>query len=360
MRLRTRILLGYGFLIALVLLAAGSAVVGFLDLGSGIQEIRQQNVHTVRETTSLIEALERQDSATLTRLLEPNRDDGALEESDEQFQKTYEELQQHVDSEESRATLEAIGRDYDSYREARSELLDAQPGQPLAGYRERVYPEFQKVKSELFALLNNNQAAIVEADRAAQSRALQYGSWLGFLVVVALFSFVFLTRKLRINFLDRLSQIREVAESVESGDRRRRVSVQRDDELGSVGRELNRALDRYQQLEARLEGRERELKQLVLGVLNSFDRPVTVYGADGQIVGTTLSSESVRAIPSEATSQIVSRARELFRDDEEPAEDHLELPDHGVEADLAVIASPEGRRVGILVSYDSLPSETAA
>jgi hypothetical protein len=359
MRLRTSILLGYGFLIALVFFATGSAVFGFLDLGTGIQNIRKQNVRAVRETTRLIEALERQDSATLTRLLEPNRDDDALEESERQFRETYEELDAHVESPDARANLDALWQRYQSYRKVRSSLLEERPDQPLVGYRKRVVPAFERVKGELFALLNSNREAIEEADRNAQSRALQYGSWLGFLVVVALFSFVFLTRKLRIAFLDRLTQIRDVAESVEAGERQRRVSVQRDDELSSVARELNRALDRYQQLEAKLEGRERELKQLVLGILNQFDCPVTVYSANGQTVGTTLDPETAGTIPAEVASAIVERAEELFREDDAPEKQHLEFPEQGFEVALRVVDSPAGPRVGVLVSYRSLPHPEA-
>ncbi len=234
MQLSTRLVVAYGYLVVLAMVVAGSATVGFFDLGGGIERILRDNVASVRSTTQILEALERQDSATLTTLMNPSEGRQALSEADAEFQEALEEAAGNITSEEERGIIERLRQNYDDYTDTRAELLDTPQEAPLEAYQARTFPKFQTVKQDVLALLDKNHSEMVEADERARQKAIQYGSWLGFLVVVALASFVFMTRGLRRLVLARIDDIQDVAQAVAEGSTGRRVRVQLDDELGVI------------------------------------------------------------------------------------------------------------------------------
>lgn len=196
MTLRLRLLLGYGYLVGLLLLATGSAMLGFFHLSESVDVILEENFNSITAAMRMLEALERQDSATLAALLEGRGEVPEMEAHEEAFLAALEAAEGNVTEEAERPLLERLRRDFMAYREARDRLLAAQPASPLRAYNTRVFPVFSTAKSQVFELLDLNHQAMVEADREARQAALQNGAWLGFLVAVALISLVFLSRAL--------------------------------------------------------------------------------------------------------------------------------------------------------------------
>lgn len=352
MQLSTRLVVAYGYLVVLAMVVAGSATVGFFDLGGGIERILRDNVASVRSTTQILEALERQDSATLTTLMNPSEGRQALSEADAEFQEALEEAAGNITSEEERGIIERLRQNYDDYTDTRAELLDTPQEAPLEAYQARTFPKFQTVKQDVLALLDKNHSEMVEADERARQKAIQYGSWLGFLVVVALASFVFMTRGLRRLVLARIDDIQDVAQAVAEGSTGRRVRVQRDDELGVIAREFNNAIDRHDELKRNIEGQSREIKQQLLGVLKTLEDDAALFGLDGQLVASTFTHNG----PESTTRELGRVVAELetptsHRDDpEEPAAASpttVELAD-GREARLELVRTAKGRLVGWL------------
>ena len=70
MKLRTKILAGYGFSLALVILVGAWGVANLWRLGQASEAILRENYRSIRAADGMVEALERQDSATLISLSE--------------------------------------------------------------------------------------------------------------------------------------------------------------------------------------------------------------------------------------------------------------------------------------------------
>ncbi|MFB6263503.1 MAG: HAMP domain-containing protein [Bradymonadaceae bacterium] len=286
MSLSTRLLLGYGYLAALVPLAAGTATVGFFDIGRHIERVVERNTDTVRATTELLEELERQDSATLAALIErPGR--ARLEDANAEFRQLLDDFEQRTAGKDEQANLERIRREYRAYHRARSELLGGQSDSPLRAYERRVFPKFKIVKQSVVTLLNRQHDQMISAGAEVRADASRYGAWLGALVLVALLSLVLLARGLRADVIDRLSSIRDVASAVASGEHRRRIHTRREDELGLIASQFNEALDRIQELERRAAGRMGGLERRLDGLLYEGWGAAAMYDASGQLVTTT-------------------------------------------------------------------------
>jgi hypothetical protein len=85
MTLRTRILLGYGYLIGLLLLSVSVAAINSQRVAGTAKQILDRNIQSLGQAIEMLEQLERQDSETLLGLLQPATGTG-LEDAEHAFE----------------------------------------------------------------------------------------------------------------------------------------------------------------------------------------------------------------------------------------------------------------------------------
>ncbi len=283
--LRLRLLLGYGYLVALLVLTAGSAAFGFLTMSSGIDEVLQDNFSSISASMRMLEALERQDSATLALLLEPGAEMVAqMEEQEAAFAENARKAESNVTEHAEAEVVRKLAADYARYRAARAELLARKLERPLAEYKSLVFPHFFQVKTTALELLDLNHAAMERADRDARQTALRHGAWLGLLVTIALLSLVGLSRAMQRQVLVRLAHLREVSEAIAAGDEHRRLPAHGEDELAMLARRFNATLDRGAALAAKMQGRLSLERQLVLALARRLPEATAVLALDGDLL----------------------------------------------------------------------------
>lgn len=336
MRLRTRLLIGYAYLVLLIILAAGGAAVGFFDLSRGIDRVLEENIASLSSATRMLEALERQDSATLAALAQGDmghklRND--LNEADASFQEAQRDgaAAAHLDGE--RQLYRRLEKDYDEYVASRNELLEASADTDLNDYDGQIYPLFERVKGSVFELLEMNRSAAEEAEQKTRQLALYNGVWLGGLVLLALLSLIYLTRGLNERLLTRLADFERLSGAIARGETQTRLPEQGNDELSTVAGYFNAAIDAYEELRGRADGRFAEQRQLVLGLLAAHDHPACLVTLDGRIAASTLDDRGREHVESH-TDWVCTEGREQLLGFE-PGGD---LPRGQVELD-------EGRRV---------------
>jgi hypothetical protein len=348
MSLRTRLLLGYGYLVLLIVLAAGGAAVGFFNLSKGIDQILQENVRSLTSATEMLESLERQDSATLAALVQGGvdpevRDDFA--EASATFEKALADARGNVTIEGEEELLGEIGRDYDDYVELRQSLLSQEHEQPLVAYNQQTHPTFNEVKQSVLELLEMNRAAMVVADRTARQEALQNGVWLGILVTVALLSLILLSRALHKYLISRLTYFKQVSEAIAAGDTRRRFQLGYSDELSSIARHFNAAIDAQEELRSQAQGKLNQQRQLLIGVLEQWPAPVALIGLDGSLIASTMGKDSL--------DDILGQRRWIQTDGRDLLSVHKvgdEAPEAGVE-----LASGKMVRFRLMVAGEKRP-----
>jgi HAMP domain-containing protein len=288
MRLATRILLGYWYLVILLVIIAAGAALGFHTLGNNIGRVLTENFDSVRASTAMMESLERQDSAVLALLLDKDGARNALEASEKSFRQALARARTNITLPEEDPVIKDIEQRFAAFAAARDQLLEATPEYPLRAYDEETFPKFEAVKAGVIDLLEINHQAMVEADRKAQATASQRATVLALVVLVALFSLAFLSRALNRTLLERLDELAEVAAAIAGGSFDRRAATQHTDELGEVARQLNAVLDRQQEVESTMEGRTALYRNLLVALLGALPRPAAIVGFDGRVLGSTL------------------------------------------------------------------------
>jgi HAMP domain-containing protein len=357
MSLRVRLLLGYGYLVALLLLAAGSAMLGFLHLSESVDVVLEENYTTIRAAMRMLEALERQDSATLAALLEGGAAADELAGFEQTFLDALADAESNVTEAGEEPVLAALRGDFERYRTSRMKLIEERPAAPLRAYNDRVFPAFVAVKRNVLELLDVNQRAMIDADREAKRAAVQNGAWLGALVAVALLSLVVLSRALQRRLLARLEVLLGGMAGIGSGDFRRRLRLEGNDELAQIGEEYNRLLEQLQSREARYQGRLAEERRSVLGLVERLGEGSALYSLSGQLlaqagegeeppapeVARWIESEGRRRLPELADDEELSA-----RVEEEGAGEAAAAPAYRVD----LLRAAGGRKVGWLVRPD--------
>jgi len=322
MRLATRILFGYWYLVILILIIAAGAALGFHGLGNNIGRVLAENVESVRASTEMLESLERQDSSVLAAMLGKAGAREALEASELAFRRALERARANITIQEETSVIEEIDRSFAAFTLARDELLGTSPNEPLRAYDDVIFPKFESVKNGVLNLLEINHKAMVDADRQAQASASRQASTLALAVLIALSSLAFLSRALNRTILERLDELARVAEAVGGGSFDRRAADHHLDELGAVARQLNAALDRQQETRMEIESRVALYRNLVIALLRSLPGPVALLGLDGRVLASTFEEGADRrleAISSRIPDPEVSRdsaAREVPVEDE--------------------------------------------
>lgn len=296
MNLQTRVLLGYAYLVLLLLLTAIVSTVAFQRLSSGVDQILGDNFAAVTVATRMLEELERQDSATLTGLL-GGRDVAAdLERSDLAIAGLLDEARALARRPDEQRLISEIHASHVRVLESRAALLAQRPPSPLAAYEASLTGPFHETKALVYALLDANHLAMLDADEEARLAARNASVGLGLLVVLALLSMGFLSRTLQVEFLQRLDEAREVATAIANGDRARRMVADRNDELGLLARQLNIALDRQQETEQSVRGQLNQQRQLLLATVEQRVHGSALLGLDGELIASSCPERMLQRI----------------------------------------------------------------
>jgi NtrC-family two-component system sensor histidine kinase KinB len=177
MKLRTKILGGYGLILVFLILVWAWAVIHLYRLGRASDAILKENFNSILAAENMIDVMERQDSAALLLLL------GYREEGTAQFRENEVEFIQWLAKAKGNITLPgeegvlaAIEQGYRDYLALFAELQEALPlreKESRSFYHETLLPRFHEVRGACLRLREMNQKAMVEASKRAQRVSVQ-------------------------------------------------------------------------------------------------------------------------------------------------------------------------------------------
>lgn len=151
----------------------------------------------------------------------------------------------------------------------------------------------------------------VEAAETLRTEALTSAAGLGILGGVVLLLGAWLSRTARVRILERLARIEQTAAAIQVGDVTRRVGDRGADELARVAAALDVVLDLRDREEAAAQGRNRELRAVLVALLRQWPHPIAIAGIDGEIIVSTLSPAEDEAFGS-ITPELRKAARTLL------------------------------------------------
>jgi methyl-accepting chemotaxis protein len=296
MKLGTRLLLGYWYLVGLLVVFATVAALSLLSLGRSIGTVLDENSESVQASMAMLDALEHERSALLSRLLGDAGAAADLETSERAFLAAVAAAQANITAPGEAEVIASIESGYTEFRAARDLLLGAASEQPLVAYQSEALPKLIALKQSVVGLHDLNQRAMVEANQRAQRAARRQAALLGLLVVIALLSLAFLSQALGRGLLARLAELTSVVRAIAAGDTARRTVPGDSDELGVVARQINAMLDMVQQVESELAGRLQQDRQLLVALLRQLPHSAALLSLSGLLVASTLEARDQEAV----------------------------------------------------------------
>ncbi|MGE4545387.1 MAG: ATP-binding protein [Pedobacter sp.] len=242
MKLRTKILGGYCLILALMMMVWAVAVVNLYQLGRASEAILRENQLSVQAAESMINHLERQDSAALLFLI------GDRKTSLEQFRDNQVEFAQWLGRARDNLTEQGEDRvvaDIDSgYRSFLSLFQDMTNAgyedhqKALVFYREQLLPRFMQVRKSCLVLREMNQKAMERASRHAHRLSVKT-IW-SMTVVGAASGSVGLAFSILLSgiLLRPLAAMTRVTEQLANGDYNFTLEVPAGDELGLLASQI--------------------------------------------------------------------------------------------------------------------------
>ncbi|MCC0178305.1 HAMP domain-containing protein [Waterburya agarophytonicola K14] len=242
MKLRQKILWGYGIALGLILFVGGWGIFNLRRLGRASNAIVEENYRSIIAAEKKIDALERQDSAILLALLgNEEQARGQFREAEFRFLQAFANSKSNVTIEGEAEIIEALEATYNDYLKAvRFSTITIQ------SYDEEVFPLFESVRDLCVDLRELNSETMLDAaDRtrwlsiqATWSMAIAGGGAAGLGLIFSLLLSDRLVKPLR--------KMTEATESIADGNYNVALPVTSQDELGILATAINSMSEKLQ------------------------------------------------------------------------------------------------------------------
>ncbi len=175
MPLRKSILVGYGITLALMAVVVIWAVLNLVGLGQASHAILRENYTSILAAENMIDAIERQDSATLLVMLDYD-DEGLVQfrANENHFLQWLGRAKDNVTIPGEADVLAAIESGYSAYLVSFSKLREMKTSSPQpagAFYHEAVLPSFTRVRDQAVRLREMNHDTMFLASQRTQGVA---------------------------------------------------------------------------------------------------------------------------------------------------------------------------------------------
>lgn len=283
--LKGKILLGFAVMILILAGVVGWSIYNFESLSNAINDILVENYRSIKASDSMVESIERQDSALLL-LLRTSEEQGQeiFRRNEKEFYTWLARAEDNITIEGEGAILEKINEKYFEFVSSFDQFFNAEEDQRWEIYNQQLLPRFNEIKNDIRELREINRQAMVEAQRSANSRANQaiiYTIGLALLVIVFSLIFAFYLTK---QILRPIKELEKGIKKVADRNFQQQIEVASEDEIGVLADEFNEMiakLQEYEKLNVKKLLMEKEKSE---AVVNNLSSPLIVTDQDHKIV----------------------------------------------------------------------------
>lgn len=285
--LRKKVLIGYGLALCLMIAVIAWSLVNLMHLGSAAEAILKENYKSILAAESMIESLERQDSAILLLMLDYS-DEAIFQfrDNENHFLLWLGRAKDNITVPGEETIVKNIGSKYSVYLVDFSDLqsmLHSDPEKAGGFYHETVLPSFKTVRSECIRLRDINQETMFAASRRAEEvsrRAFWSVFTIGSVSVTVGLVFSFLLAGL---IVKPVHQVIEAMGKISEGDYDVEVKAASRDEIGRMAGNFNemvKKLKAYRALNIKQILREKNKGE---AIIRSIDDGLVVLDSDLKI-----------------------------------------------------------------------------
>lgn len=173
MGLRAKILIGFLILSLMLLIAGVWSIRELSTIGTSVQKLLDDNYRSINAAKMMIEALEREDSATLLLLL-GNWEEGRkiMNDADNVFQKELQIAENNITEPDEAVVVELIRSKYNVYKDLlKKPIVGTSKEGNLRWYFQGIHTAFLDVRSSVGELMALNDQAMYKTASDLKNRA---------------------------------------------------------------------------------------------------------------------------------------------------------------------------------------------
>ncbi|MGM0604026.1 MAG: histidine kinase dimerization/phospho-acceptor domain-containing protein, partial [Bacillota bacterium] len=288
--LKSKMLLGFAVMIIIIAGVVGWSIYNFEILSSAINDIMVENYRSITASDSMVEAIERQDSALLLLIRAPeDRGQEIFRRNEKEFYSWLARAEDNITIEGEGEILSRINDNYIKFISSFDNFYNAPAGTNETGerweiYNEELLPTFTEIKNDIRELREINRQEMVNAQQNADSRANQaiiYTLVLALTVIIfSLIFAIYLTKQI----LRPIKELEKGIKKVADRNFQQKVEVASEDEIGVLADEFNEMISKLQEYE------KLNVKKLLMekekseAVVNNLSSPLIVTDHDHKIV----------------------------------------------------------------------------
>lgn len=283
--LKGKMLLGFAVMILILAGVVGWSIYNFESLSNAINDILVENYRSIKASDSMVESIERQDSALLL-LLRTSEEQGQeiFRRNEKEFYTWLARAEDNITIDGEGTILEKINEKYFNFVSKFDQFYNADESQRWEIYNQELLPLFNEIKTDIRELRELNRQAMVEAQGDANSRANQAIIYtIGLALLVTAFSLIFafyLTKQI----LRPIKELEKGIKEVAARNFQRKVEVASEDEIGVLADEFNEMISKlkeYEKINVKKLLMEKEKSE---AVVNNLSNPLIVTDKDHKIV----------------------------------------------------------------------------
>lgn len=317
--LKGKMLLGFAVMIFILAAVVSWSIYNFEILSSAINDIMVENYRSITASDSMVEALERQDSALLLLIRTPDdRGQEIFRRNEKAFYTWLARAENNITIEGEGEILSRINNNYINFISKFDNFYNApsgtnETGERLEIYNEELLPKFTEIKNDIRELREINRQKMVNAQQNADNRANQaiiYTLVLALLVTVFSLIFAFYLTK---QILRPIKELEKGINEVAARNFQQKIEVASEDEIGVLADEFNEMISKLQEYE------KLNVKKLLIekekseAVVNNLSNPLIVTDKDHKIV---LINETAKELFSLREEVIGTHFLEVIKADE--------------------------------------------
>lgn len=292
--LKGKIFLGYLMVVVILIMVSSWAIYNFMNLSDAINNIMVENYHSIKSSESMIESMERQDSAMLM-ILNDHFSEGknTFRKNEQDFLKWLARAEDNITINGERNIVEKINQNYLDYLNLFSKFNGLHSDERRQFYYNEIMPHFYKLKNNIRSLRTINQETMVDAQQKADNRANKAVISTIVISISAIGLAVIFGFYLSSIILKPIKSLKDAVQKVADRNFDQKIEVNTSDEIGKLAEEFNNMIERLQEYEKLNINKLVEERDKSKAIVNNITSPLLVTDNENKI---TLMNQASREL----------------------------------------------------------------
>ncbi|MFW6389837.1 MAG: HAMP domain-containing protein, partial [Halanaerobiales bacterium] len=301
--LRAKIFIGYLLVIIILIAFSLWAINNFTNLSDAINNIMVENYQSIEASESMVESIERQDSAILMLINEQT--EGAREtfrDNERDFYKWLARAEDNITIDGEQDIINKISDEYRNYLNLFDEFYN-QTDNEWNYYNNKIMPVFINLKTEIRNLRAINQKTMISAQEKADNRADGAVISTGIISVLAIVIALIFGLYLSDQILKPLKELKNAISNIAKRNFKQKIDVSSGDEIGELADEYNKMIKKLQEYEKMNINKIVAEKEKSEAIVNNISSPIIVTDGDNKIVLLNQEAKNVFSINREVNQE---------------------------------------------------------